>query len=211
MSWRDEMQPGRNASWPNRNGITLSLSIHVIVLIAIAGILHRSVKLAPYRLPGTREGVQLLTYYAPGSTRSALNDIPTKVADKKKPASVVHSALAAPKTESSTTPATERGIASSGQSGLGDGNITIALQKYFPYPRPSLSALPHGAVGDVVLNAVIDEHGKIAELTLLQGLGPAIDDEVIQTVNQWVYIPATKNGVPVPSVQELHFHYERRG
>jgi len=57
----------------------------------------------------------------------------------------------------------------------------------------------------------IDEHGKIAELTLLQGLGPTIDDEVIQTVDQWIYTPATKNGVPVPSIQELHFHYERRG
>ena len=58
---------------------------------------------------------------------------------------------------------------------------------------------------------MIDEHGKISELKLLQGLGPAIDDEVIQTVNQWVYTPAMKDGVPVPSVQELHFHYERRG
>jgi hypothetical protein len=54
-----------------------------------------------------------------------------------------------------------------------------------------------------------DGHGKIAELTLMQGLGPAIDDAVIALVNQWYFVPATKNGVPVPSVQELHFHYER--
>ena len=46
---------------------------------------------------------------------------------------------------------------------------------------------------------------------MLQGLDPAIDDAVIETVNQWVYVPAMKNGVPVASVQELHFHYERRG
>jgi hypothetical protein len=32
----------------------------------------------------------------------------------------------------------------------------------------------------------------------------------MQTVNQWTYVPAMKNGVPVASVQELHFHYERR-
>ena len=124
---------------------------------------------------------------------------------------MVHSAAATPQTEEATALSTERGDGNAGQSGLGDGNITIALQKFFPYPKPSLSTLPRGTAGDVILNAVIDEHGKISELTLLQGLGPTIDNEVIQTVNQWVYTPATKDGVPVSSVQELHFHYERRG
>jgi protein TonB len=94
---------------------------------------------------------------------------------------------------------------------LGDGDVTIALEKYFPYPKPSLSTLPAGFAGDVILNAVIDEHGKVAQLTLLHGVGSPIDDQVIQTVEQWTYVPAMKNGVPVASVQELHFHYERRG
>jgi len=200
-----------NRARTSRGGIGISVAIHVVVVLVVAGILHRSVKLAPYRLPGTRDGVELLTYYAPGSTKLASSDVPTKSADKPKPTTVIHSPIAAPKPETTAAANAERGAASSGQSGLGDGNITIALQKYFPYPTPSLASLPHGAAGDVILNAVIDEHGKVAELTLLTGLGPAIDNEVIQTVNQWTYIPAMKNGVPVPSVQELHFHYERRG
>jgi protein TonB len=102
-------------------------------------------------------------------------------------------------------------VGNASSSGLGDGNIRIALQKYFPYPKPSLATMSRGSAGDVILHVVIDEHGKITEMTLLQGLGPAIDDAVIQTVNQWTYTPATKDGVPVPSVEELHFHYERRG
>jgi protein TonB len=207
----DEMQPGRDPR-SDRSGVGLSLLIHGMVLLTIAGILHGSMKLAPYRLPGTRDGVQFITYYySPGSVKSGRNDIPAKTVSKQQPVSVVHSEIAPPKADTPTAPSAERGEGSSGLSGLGDGNITIALQKYFPYPKPSLSTLPHGAAGDVILTAVIDEHGKIAELTLLQGLGPAIDDEVIQTVNQWTYTPATKNGVAVPSVQELHFHYERRG
>jgi hypothetical protein len=28
-------------------------------------------------------------------------------------------------------------------------------------------------------------------------------------VEQWRYTPAKKDGVPVPSERELHFHYER--
>jgi protein TonB len=205
------MQPDRNASRSNRSGTAFSLLFHAAVLISVAGILHRSPKLIVYRLPGAKQGVQYLTYYSPGSTQVAQSDIATKAVNTPKPKSIVHSALAAPQVEETTALSTERGVGDAGQSGLGDGNITIALQKYFPYPKPSLSTLPHGAKGDVILNAVIDEHGKIAELTLLQGLGPDIDNEVIQTVNLWVYTPATKDGVPVPSVQELHFHYERRG
>jgi periplasmic protein TonB len=206
----DDMQPDRNASRRNRNSAALSASIHIGALIALTGILHRAPKFAPYILPGTGAGTQLLTYYSPGSKQPGRSIVPVKAADKQKQPSTVHR-LTAPEPEPAAAPSADRGIASSGQSGLGDGNITIALQKYFPYPKPSLATLPHGAAGDVILNAVIDEHGKIAELTLLQGLGPAIDDEVIQTVDQWIYTPATKDGVPVPSIQELHFHYERRG
>jgi periplasmic protein TonB len=190
---------------------SVSVLVHGIVLAVIAGVFHWSPKVAPNRLPGTREGVRLLTYYSPGSTQPAQNEIAAKVVEKRKPVSITHSALSAPQPASATAPNADPGVGNSGLSGLGDGNITIALQKYFPYPRPSLAGLPHGTIGDVVLEAVIDEHGKIEELTLVKGLGPPIDDEVIQTVNQWTYSPAMKNGVPVRSEQELHFHYERSG
>jgi len=89
------------------------------------------------------------------------------------------------------------------------GEISLALEKYFPYPKPDLSSLPHGTRGDVILDAVVGADGKIEELTLVQGLGPAIDSVVIATVKEWSYIPAMRGGVPVPSKQELHFHYER--
>ena len=205
------LQFENNASRPNRSGAAVSVLVHAIVLLAVAGVLHRTPKLVVYRLPGAKQGVQYLTYYSPGSTEVAQSDIAAKAVTKPEPKSVVHSPAVVPQVEEATALSTERGTGNAGQSGLGDGNITIALQKFFPYPKPSLATLPRGAAGDVILNAVIDEHGKITALTLLRGLGPAIDDEVIQTVNQWTYTPATKDGVPVPSVQELHFHYERRG
>jgi hypothetical protein len=186
-------------------------AVHAIAIVAILGVFHRHAGIEPYRLPGTRTGVEFLTYYSPGSTQAAATTVRSKVADKPVATPTVQPAIAAPQAESSAALDSKRGDSDAGQSGLGDGNITIALQKYFPYPKPSLSSLPQGTAGDVILKAVIDEHGKITQLTLLAGLGPAIDDEVIQTVNQWVYIPAMKDGVPVPSVEELHFHYEKRG
>jgi protein TonB len=203
-------QPDRNASGGKWNGTAWSVLIHGAVLVAIVGFLRMPVKLAVYRLPGTRNGLQSLTYYTLGSTQAARSDLPAK-AVAQKPVSATHSAVALPKMDIASSASTERGVGGLGQSGLGDGDITIALEKNFPYPTPSLATLPPGFAGDVILDAVIDEHGKVAQLTLVQGVGAPIDQEVMQTVNQWTYVPAMKNGVAVASVQELHFHYERRG
>lgn len=94
-----------------------------------------------------------------------------------------------------------------GAQRMGEGEITIAYTKFFPYPTPDLSTMRPGTEGDVILSAVIDEQGKISQLTLLTGIDPAINQNVIQTVSQWTFTPATKDGQPVASKQELHFHF----
>jgi protein TonB len=91
---------------------------------------------------------------------------------------------------------------------LGDGDISIALVQFHPNPKPDLSTLPLGTAGDVILDAIIDDHGKIARLTIARGLGSPIDDTVLATVGQWTFTPATRNGVPTASEQEILFHYE---
>jgi protein TonB len=56
---------------------------------------------------------------------------------------------------------------------------------------------------------VIDSTGKIAKYTVERGLGHGVDDTVIATIQGWTFHPATRNGVPVASEQELLFHYVR--
>ena len=187
----------------------ISIAAHLTVLIIVLGVFHHAPRRAPYTLPGTATGVRFLTYYTPGSTEHAANDVHAAHPTTQASPSTQHSALPVPKPEQPQPPAADRGSANSVESGLGSGDISIALQQYFPHPTPDLSALPHGTSGEVVLNAVIDEHGKITDLTLLKGLGPPIDDAVIATVKQWSWKPATKKGVPIQSEQELHFRYER--
>ncbi len=191
-----------------RSGI-LSVALHLLLLLGLFGVLKKTPQIAPYKLPGTAKGVSLLTYYSPGSPAHTVSDVPTKQPTETASLSSLRPALALPRPTTAAAPATEPGTGSATQSGLGEGDIRIALQKYFPYPKPDLSALPHGTTGDVILDAVVDEHGNISHLTLVKGLSPAIDNLVIATVKQWSYTPATKNGIPVPSEQELHFHYER--
>jgi periplasmic protein TonB len=193
-----------------RGGTASSVAIHAAVAMAFFVVLHTHANIAAYKLPGTAQGVHFLTYYAPGSVHATPNEVAAKAVEKQASKLTMQTEVAQAKADPVLTPSAEKGIGNAGESGAGEGNITIALEKYFPYPKPSLETLPAGSAGDVVLNAVIDEHGKIAQLTVVHGLGPAIDDAVIATVNQWVYTPAMKDGVPVPSVEELHFHYERR-
>jgi protein TonB len=194
------------ARHPNRV-VSMSLAFHGLLLALLLGVFGHRARLVPYRLPGTAQGTRLLTYYAPGSPHSASAEVAVKPQMAPAP-SLVH-ALPAPKPQPAPATPAEHGSGDAAESGSGEGDIAIALQKFFPYPAVDLSGLPDHASGDVILNAVIDPDGKVADLTLLHGLGDPIDSTVIATVKQWTYTPARKNGVPVASEQELHFHFER--
>ena len=189
-------------------GPMLSVATHAAILLAIVIWIHLTPRIAPFRLPGTARGLTLLTYYSPGSRKPAASD------------SIVHSRQSKINAKSGSRsdvakpvppepPQADAGTGNTTESGLGEGDIRIAMLQHFPYPHPDLSALAHGTRGDVILDAVIDEHGRITGLTLLKGLDPSVDQAVIATVRQWLFTPATRDGVPVVSEQEFHFHYER--
>ncbi len=192
-----------------RWGVVSAGVLHALALAAVLGVFAQRARVVPYRLPGTAEGVRFLTYYSPGSAAPAAVSEAAVRRVKEKPRVVTPAEVAAERPAADAAPTADAGTGSTVASGLGQGDISIALQTFFPYPKPSLASLAHGAKGDVILNAVIDEHGKITGLTLLQGLGSPIDESVIATVKQWSYTPAMRNGVAVPSEQELRFHYER--
>lgn len=192
-----------------RRAELLSVAAHSMLLLFLVGGVHVSPRVAPYRLPGTALGVTPLTYYMPGSARVETAQTAVERREKTKPVPAVHEIKTAAQPELSLASAAQAGVGASPESGLGEGDIKIALLTYFPHPAPDLSSLPHGTKGDVILNAVIDEHGNISELTLLKGLGSPVDESVIGVVQGWKFTPAMKNGVPVVSEQELLFHYER--
>jgi len=71
------------------------------------------------------------------------------------------------------------------------------------------SDLTREITGDVVVEVTIDEQGKIVELKLIQGLAQNIDQLVLAAVAQWQFLPATKNGTPIPSKQDVYYHFPR--
>lgn len=188
-------------------GPALSIAVHAAIILAFAVWIHRTPRIAPFRLPGTAKGLTLLTYYSPGSRKPVASDSSVHSRQTRKATSAHRKTVSEPTPPQ--PPQADAGTGNTTESGIGEGDIRIAMLQHFPYPQPDLSALAHGTRGDVVLDAVIDEHGRVTQLTLLKGLAPAIDQAVIATVRQWLFTPATKDGVPVASEQEFHFHYER--
>lgn len=198
----------RAAPAPGRWG-AVSVAVHAALVLAVVGVLGRHRAIVAYKLPGSVNGVESLAVYNPGSALASQSQVTVKKAEAKAVATVKQPELSVPKPVEAAAARAESGSANAPLSGVGEGEISLALEKFFPYPKPDLSALPHGTRGDVIVDAVVGEDGKIADLKVVQGLGPAINDVVVATVRQWLYTPATRNGVPVASAQELHFHYER--
>ncbi len=189
-----------------------SALLHALVLV---GILYRHAPwIAPMRLPGTAHGSRLELTYSPGhapvrtSVRHPRSAPQIAAASTPQPSFTPPLVQAVPPSNSAS-PSSAQPDAVAGADALGDGNVSIALAAFFPAPKPNLSVLTRGTSGDVILDVVIDSTGKIADIKITSGLGHGIDETVIATVQQWIFHPATKDGQPIASEQELRFHYER--
>jgi len=188
----------------------------VLHLLLLGILIHqRGSFVAPIRLPGNEHGTNLMVTYLPGRAPVQATTPNPKTTPQQAAANTPLPTPPTPKLKTNTdspntnSPATPNPDSTTGADSLGEGNINIALASYFPAPKPDLSPLPGGTKGDVILDVVIDTAGKIADIKMTSGLGHGIDETVIATVQQWTFKPATRDGKPVASEQELRFHYEK--
>ena len=63
--------------------------------------------------------------------------------------------------------------------------------------------------GDVIVEITIDEQGAIVQKVVIHSLGPAVDGRVLAALEKWHFTPASKNGVPIPSKQDVYYHFPR--
>ncbi|HEY4049680.1 MAG TPA: energy transducer TonB [Acidobacteriaceae bacterium] len=205
----------------------VSLAAHILLVIAIAGLFHRR-PIRVFSLPGTASGRHIELVYLPGrapaptlhpvtkvrpTVSAELNaappmpaPAPTLPAVHLPPRPHLTVTDTAPRTDESS-PVSATPDQTKGTDSWGSGDVEIAFTTYSPSPVPDLSVLPHGAQGDVVLDVTINPDGKVGDLAVLKTLGYGIESNVVSTVRTWVFRPATKGGIPIASVQELHFHF----
>ena len=196
---------------PERRSALLSIGMHSAVVGVLALMMHvRGPVLAPKHLPGTAQGTVVMFNYQllgapPGSTTAKARE------QAKGPALPAPAKSPTDKAKQLTQAATNEAPGNAADGAEGDGNMSIALVQFHPRPTPDLSTLAPGTSGDVVLDALIDASGKVTKLSVTKSLGPLVDSQVMATVQTWTFTPATRNGTPIASEQELLFHYERRG
>jgi TonB family protein len=79
-------------------------------------------------------------------------------------------------------------------------------------PDPAVATIElNGLQGDVVVEVTIDEQGNIVQKVVIQSLAPAIDGKVLEALENWRFRPATRNGVAIPSKQDVYYHFPRLG
>lgn len=76
-------------------------------------------------------------------------------------------------------------------------------------PDPVFGSDAAGIEGDVIVEITIDETGAIVERVVIHSLGPAVDERVLAALEKWHFAPASKNGVPIPSKQDVYYHFPR--
>jgi protein TonB len=169
---------------------TASLVLHVLLLAALIYGFHGAANIRQQ----PRRNAVVLVPYAPGH-QAAVQPPKPKIVPLDKP-------KLAEKQPDPPPP-------SSGGDPCGEADVTVAMANFDPAPKPDLSTLPHGARGDVLIDIVIDEDGKVVNAQLDEGLGHGVDEAVIAVVETWTFTPATRAGKPVASKQQLLFHFER--
>ena len=120
--------------------------------------------------------------------------------------------------ETQTTASTQLGGAapagmpygSLGGGPLSGDEIRPALPVSAADPVVDAADLPP-AEGSVIVEVTIDEKGNIIQKTVIESLTPAIDAKVLAALENWRFLPATRNGVAIPSKQDVYYHFRPRG
>jgi Gram-negative bacterial TonB protein C-terminal len=60
----------------------------------------------------------------------------------------------------------------------------------------------------VILDAVVDEKGKVRVHRVVQGLPMGLTEAARETAEQWTFRPATLDGEPVASCYSLTINYQ---
>jgi periplasmic protein TonB len=203
---------------PKRSSKALMASaiLHVLVLaLLLWKPLPRYVKTesALHGMGGTSHGTVYLKYGGAQKVAKASDvdevdrahlHLPKRRAQKVKPAPVPAMASALTPTSNGTAGTSTGTLA----YGYADGHeIRPAYPVVYPDPVVARAVCPPGLKGDVIVEVTINEHGDIVATRLLSGLGHGVDERVVAVLQNWRYNPATRDGAPIASQQDVHFHF----
>jgi TonB family protein len=209
---------GLERAWRPPRPLVISVTVHVI---AFGLLLHgrTPVFVAPSSaLAGAHGKTVTHLYWAasnPESPGDDKNPSPERTRPARKPNLVwkgkMRTEVASDKTPApASTPAPSAGSPyGSMSSDAADGaEIRPALPARTFEPHVSSEYLHGITEGNVVVEVTIDENGAIVSKTVVQSMGSAIDATVLAALENWHFHPATRDGVPIPSRQDVVYHFK---
>jgi len=229
-------QLGTQGSWRQRRLVSASAALHVVLLACILYPPEPRL-LTPYSVRLGRNGTSLTRLYWPSRKADDSNgsspDSATEVYRRQRlahqrlvwkkdsllaklPPSPLSPSDAQQKAQVSTISNLGHGAPAGLPYGtLGRGptfgdEIRPALPVATSDPVVYPWELPDSG-GNEVIEITIDERGEIVRKTVLQSLGPEIDNKCLAALENWRFHPATHNGSAIPSKQDAIFPFKARG
>jgi protein TonB len=206
-------------TWKPRRPLPVAIAIHVIFFILLLRG-RTPIFVAPTATLGGVHGATVThLYWAKGTSELTASDkdaAPKHPLVWRKPqrteaknstaeeASRTETASAAP----SPTAGSPYGSLSDGASG--GEEVRPALPAVTSEPRVNPEDLAGISEGNVVVEITIDESGAIVSKAVMHSMGPAIDAKVLAALESWRFHPATRDGVPIPSKQDVVYHFKPR-
>lgn len=83
------------------------------------------------------------------------------------------------------------------------GEVSAPVKVHAPEPTYTEEARAARVMGVVILRTVVDADGTVRDVEVLKGLPLGMTESAVETVRQWRFRPATRNGVPVPVYYNL--------
>jgi TonB family protein len=205
-------------TWHLRRPLPLSVAVHVIFFVLLLRG-RTPIFVAPATTLGGVHGANVThLYWATGT--SSLADAGKEATPKRHLVWQKPQTVQPHKPEASDSTPTESASAPSPTAGspygsLSDGastgeEIRPALPAVTSEPRVNPEDLSGIAEGNVVVEITIDESGTIVRKAVMKSMGPAIDAKVLAALESWRFHPATRDGVPIPSKQDVVYHFKPR-
>jgi TonB family protein len=205
-------------AWRPPRPLAVSIAVHLVLF----GLLLRgrsAIFVAPSSTLAGAHGTTITHIYWAASNPDSPGDTETRSPEKRHAAhkpplvwtSKLRAEMAAEKPETpAAAPAPSAGSPyGSMPSDAAEGaEVRPALPARTFEPRVSPEYLHGITEGNVVVEITIDETGKIVSKTVMQSMGPALDSTVLAALENWFFHPATRDGVPIPSRQDVVYHFK---
>lgn len=89
----------------------------------------------------------------------------------------------------------------------GDGEVLPPQKISAPPPQYRKEDRKAGIQGLIILGAIIDEEGNVADVTVLKGASKSLNEAAVEAARKWKFKPATRNGEPVAVLFNLTINF----